>query len=77
MKKRYCKKRNDLETVKQSRAGLPDVVKLDKLLKPYNFFDWLNHFLKLRNDTLSNFRRLKNEDMEASSDGEGKNVQVE
>ena len=59
------------------RTDIADVEKLENSLKAYSFLGWLNHFLKLRNDTRSNLSRPKNEDMGSNADDEDENMQVE
>ena len=56
LKKKYSKKKNDLKWAKGSAAGLADIQKFEKQLDNYSFLDWLNHFLKLKNDTRSNWK---------------------
>jgi hypothetical protein len=64
LKKRYSKKRNDVKRAKRSGAGLADVQKFEKSFEVYSFLGWLNHFLQLRDDTLTN---LTSEDVEVET----------
>ena len=54
LKKRYSKKRNDLKRAKRSGAGLADVQKFEKAFEVYSFLGWLNNFLQLKDDTMTN-----------------------
>ena len=50
-------------------AGLADIQKFEKQLENYSFLGWLNHFLKLRNNTRSHLKN-DNDNVDSSSNEE-------
>ena len=68
LKKRYSKKRSQLKQAKRSGAGKVDVDSYQKELDKYAFLQWLEPFIRLRNDTRTNLP--KKEEVKRQEDTE-------